>query len=130
MAQDYQENKLLQWEKLINDADTCGKTKKEWCADHGIRERQLYYWQRKVRRSVIEKAQPETGENLPAFAILTPPTAEHPYIETAGPDGNPCQAEDGFFHPVVLCTGDFRIMIGDSVSEQALTTILRAIRNA
>ena len=129
MDREVHEIRLKQWEKLIQDANTCGKSKKQWCADNGVSAKQLYYWQRKVRHRAIEKRQLEQGNELPAFATLAPPADESRQIEnsTAGaPDTQPVN----FSSPFVLCSGGYQLLIGNSVSEQALTAVLRAMKNA
>lgn len=129
MDREVQEIRLQQWAKLVQDACNCGKTKKEWCAEHGLTEKQLYYWQRKVRQRSLEKHPGEIQMVQPAFATLAPPVKETSYIEALSPE-EPGSRGDVSSPDIVLCTDDYRILIGSSVSEPVLTSVLRAIRNA
>jgi len=129
MDQNVYELRLNRWEKLIQKASTCGQSKKQWCVDNGVSIKQFYYWQRKVRHRAIEKSCEVPEKNLPGFATLMPPAQDPSYIET-----ETVQAPDvrtaGTSSSIVLCCSDYRLLIGDSVSEQTLKTVLRAMKNA
>jgi len=129
MDRDAYEVRLNQWEKLIQEASTCGKSKKQWCIDNGVSAKQFYYWQRKVRHRAIEKSCLVPEKTLPGFATLELSAEELPHIQNAtalAPDPRNVNTASA----VVLCCKDYRLLIGDSISEQTLKTVLRAIKNA
>ena len=39
-----------QWRQIVLEANGSSLTKKEFCRQNGIKEKQFYYWQRKIRR--------------------------------------------------------------------------------
>ena len=131
MDREVQEIRLEQWKKLIQDACSSDKTKKEWCQEHGFSEKRFYYWQRKVRRHALEKLPSEKADDRPQFAALSMPAKEASYTkELSSGSAAPEQTGSGLIPSVILLSGDCRILIGDAVSETLLTPVLRAVRNA
>ena len=129
MDREVHEIRLAQWKKIIQDANTSGLSKKDWCAVHGYSMKQFYYWQRKVRKSIIEETRNKGELQLPGFAELKVPCQETSYNEG---DSSP-EARDGSMAlqpEMVLMTAGCSILIGSQITEQALTTVLKAIRNA
>ena len=93
--------------------------------DQEVYELRLNRWEK-----LIQKASTcGQSKNLPGFATLMPPAQDPSYIET-----ETVQAPDvrtaGASYSIVLCCSDYRLLIGDSVSEQTLKTVLRAMKNA
>ena len=44
---------------LIQECNSSGLTKREFCQQRGISEKSFYYWQRKLRRQIVESAAPQ-----------------------------------------------------------------------
>ena len=63
----------------------------------------------------------------PDFVDMT-----HLYKETAVPpeSGSSGNAQSGFVPQLMLMAGQYRILIGEDVREQTLSTVLRAIKHA
>lgn len=57
--------RLNDWAQIIQEQQASGLTKREFCQQNGITERQFYYWLKKVRQAVIETAQPQLVELRP-----------------------------------------------------------------
>lgn len=51
-----EEYRLKHWTQIIREQQSSGLTKRVFCEQHGITERQFYYWLKKVRQAVIETA--------------------------------------------------------------------------
>ena len=47
------------WAMLIQECNNSGLTKREFCRQRGIAEKSFYYWQRKLRRQIVESASPQ-----------------------------------------------------------------------
>ncbi|WP_333646053.1 IS66 family insertion sequence element accessory protein TnpA [Lacrimispora sp.] len=46
------EVRLTNWTKLIQECLSSGLSKKQWCLQNQIDEKQFYYWQRRVREEI------------------------------------------------------------------------------
>ncbi len=133
MDQEVNTIRIENWKKLILEANSCGLPKTEWCKQNGIRTKTFYYWQRKIRRmeagkilSPSEFPELPTG-STPAFVDMT-----HLYRERSVPSNRipEDQPQPAFSPQLMLLAGQYRILVGETVGEQTLVTVLRAIRNA
>ena len=57
--------RMEQWRQIIQDCQKSGQSNKAYCEQHGISEKTYYYWLRKVRRSVMERTEPQIMELEP-----------------------------------------------------------------
>ena len=48
------EYRKQQWVEIIQDCQSSGLSKKEYCREHGISEKSYYYWLRKLRNAAAE----------------------------------------------------------------------------
>ena len=53
------EYRIQQWAVLIQECSASGLTNKEFCRQRGISEKSFYYWQRKLRRQIVEATPPQ-----------------------------------------------------------------------
>ena len=53
------EYRIQQWAVLIQECSASGLTNKEFCRQRGISEKSFYYWQRKLRRQIVEATSPQ-----------------------------------------------------------------------
>lgn len=90
---------------------------------------EFYYWQRKIRHLAIEKSRVVSEKKLPGFATLEPPAEKFSCMESAAAQTSDARTVNAS-PAVVLCCADYRLLLGDSISEQTLKTVLRAIKNA
>lgn len=122
------EVRLANWTALISECQNRpkGQTIKAWLYEHGVSEKQYYYWQRKVRKQAYD----QMASNLPAavsgddagitFAEIPIHTAKQHVSENAG-----------LLHPDVLIkSGGMTIAISNSVSDRLLDRILRVADHA
>lgn len=136
MDQDVSAIRFAHWKKLIEEANSSGMKKCEWCALHGVTEKQFFYWQRKVRAAAISemrdrtKLLPGAAQNTDgAFVELKPPVQEPSIIEDtsflADTSSRPAACPE-----IAIVSGAFRVLLGESFSEKALKKVLRAMRDA
>lgn len=52
------EYRLQEWSQIIQAGQNSGLSKREFCRQNGISERQYYYWLKKLRETVVETASP------------------------------------------------------------------------
>jgi transposase len=48
-----------QWEMVVQECAASGLSNREFCHQRGIAEKSFYYWQRKLRRQIVESASPQ-----------------------------------------------------------------------
>lgn len=131
------EIRIKQWIGIIQEANASGMTKCSWCQHNGISLRQFYYWQKKVRDYALSHtpspsaADPHSTpllmegkrENLPVFCELPlPPVQGH----LSAPN-RPCTADTAFMPELVLRYGRFRLLIGNTITEKTLSTVLSVL---
>ena len=129
--------RIENWKRLILEANNSGLSKTEWCRQNNISSKTFFYWQRKVRLLVAQKAlssselpSVSTGQKTAISSDFVDMT--HLYKETTAPtesvpSGN---SQSGFAPQLMLLADQYRILIGEDVREQTLSTVLRAIKHA
>lgn len=115
--------RLNNWAALINECNSSNMTKKEWCVANNINEKQLYYWQRRVRMQLVQ--------NLDT-ATLAPKFVEVP-VQT---ETIPTKVEQESIHltqtnsDAVLHIKDFTLEINNTISPGLLSLLIEAITHA
>lgn len=128
--------RLKEWAKLVFEAEN-SSNKTVWCQENGIRYRKYMYWQQLVREYLLEHGDHSLDSNdhdLPAAASGAPQLADI----TSKIQGEPPALPGSYADQDAACSspelmvryGDCQIYVGRSVSEETLTTVLRAIRHA
>ena len=54
MVQNEVVNRIEEWTQLLQEADSSGLTRKQWCEQNGISQWKFYYWQKKIREEQQE----------------------------------------------------------------------------
>ena len=129
--------RIENWKRLILEANNSGLSKTEWCRQNNISSKTFFYWQRKIRLMKAQKAlssselpSVSTGQKTAISSDFVDMT--HLYKETTAPtesvpSGN---SQSGFAPQLMLLADQYRILIGEDVREQTLSTVLRAIKHA
>lgn len=129
--------RIENWKRLILEANNSGLSKTEWCRQNNISSKTFFYWQRKIRLMEAQKAlssselpSVSTGQKTAISSDFVDMT--HLYKETTAPtesvpSGN---SQSGFAPQIMLLADQYRILIGEDVREQTLSTVLRAIKHA
>ena len=64
--------RMEQWAPIIKECCASGLSKRAWCMQNGIKVKQFYYWQRKIRRQdaarFLEEASPAQVETSPVVS--------------------------------------------------------------
>ena len=125
------EIRYSQWKQIIIEANNAPVSKKVWCRENGISEKQLYYWQRKIRRrEAAALPVPASEQAVPAAAGSAGEFVELPFsgscheqvpVNQVRPDGLPA---------VLIEISGFRIYVGDGIREDTLRTVLTVAGNA
>jgi len=114
--------RLQQWSEIIQAQLTSGMSKKDWCRENNIPEKQFFYWQRRVRKELYE-SQPEAL--VLTRGVSSPALVEVPIAQNSG---NPAAAS--FKPDAVIAVGNVTVGITENISEALLMSIGKMIRHA
>ena len=92
--------KWEEWKEQVNSQITSGLTVKEWCRQNKVNEKTYYYHLRKIRKEICEQ--------IPVPVMTVPEES----------------------HSVKISIGDMIAEIPEGISEQMMTSLIRAMRNA
>ena len=67
---------LMEWSQRVADCRGSGLSVTRWCAEHGIKPKTYYNWQKKVFTAMLAQQQSELSDTVPRFAELPPPADE------------------------------------------------------
>lgn len=89
-----------EWTEIIRKCSESGLTVSEWCRENGINLKTYYYHLRKIRKEICEQ--------IPVPVMTVPEES----------------------HSVKISIGDMIAEIPEGISEQMMTSLIRAMRNA
>ncbi len=120
------EVRLANWADIIKRCQERpeGQSAKQWIADNGINEKTYYYWQRRVRMELFEKA-----VSLPAVASNQ---NDITFAEVPAKSLNEaCRYPASYTVPdAVIKTNSVQIEINNSIAPSLLKKILEVVTNA
>lgn len=132
-----------EWRQLVIEANSTELSKRQWCAQAGVSEKQLYYWQHKFRKlGAKEPLETADLEEEPTFVEITVndsakqlPQEETTNITTPLPEPPASMPTissgvEPFQPEMAIQTGDLQLLIGHNISEQAFRTVLKVLRSA
>lgn len=98
------------WMNVITECNHSGMCKSKWLKDHNIEEKRFYYWQHRFK---LESARNSADESVSSkFIELKRPSIS---ADTSS---------------VLIHKGDFSVEVPDSVSDDFLLRIVKAVSNA
>ena len=100
------------WTKVLNECINSGMSKTAWCRANGISEKQLFYWQRILRRGLsrIPTSLLPAAQSTVTFTEIKLPSSPR--------SANPV------FHPdLVIRKGEIILEISNSASDALLSRI-------
>lgn len=109
------EMRMEHWSALLQACYQSGLSKRVWCQQNDVNEKQFYYWQRQLRKQAYE-LQPVAKRQPAVFAQV-----------------QPCVADD---HTVtalsnaIIRKGNLSVEISDDTSTELLLRILGALSHA
>ncbi len=101
------------WERIIREAARSGMSVSEFCRHRHLREKQFYWWRRRLGKRLPEKVRrvPASGRGEPTFALVS----DQPGVLDAG---------------IELVLGDGRrLRICKGVDEETLRAVLAAVES-
>lgn len=111
------ELRLMHWTELVKECHNSGLKVKDWCQQNDIDEKRYYYWQRKVRREILQIQESTTSvEKVTTFAQLPVPIKD--------------ESESTFQPDVVLKMGTVVIEISNTASDLLLSKVSEMIHHA
>ena len=67
---------LMEWSQRVADCRSSGLSVTRWCAEHSIKPKTYYNWQKKVFAAMLAQQQSELSNTVPRFVELPPPVEE------------------------------------------------------
>ena len=67
---------LMEWSRRVADCRSSGMSVTRWCAEHNVKPKTYYTWQKKVFAAMLAQQQAEMSDASPRFAELPPPAEE------------------------------------------------------
>ncbi len=114
--------RLQQWAEIIQAQLGSGQSKRDWCRENNVPEKQFFYWQRRVRKEIYE-AQSEAI--VPIGSGNGPRLVEVP-ISTVSRN----TISEGFHPDAVIAVGNITVGIREGISEALLMSIGKMIHHA
>ena len=134
MDQTTKEIRTEQWRQIVLEANGTSLTKKEFCRQNGIKEKQFYYWQRKIRRQdaarFLEEASPAQVETSP---VVSSCSSSFVALDLSAPEEFPQESSTltSIFQPeLMLQMNGVQLFVGETVHEATLQSVIRVLRNA
>ena len=82
---------LMEWSQRVADCRSSELSVTRWCAEHGIKPKTYYNWQKKVFAAMFAQQQSELSDTVPRFAELPPQTGEKATDHRREANGAGCQ---------------------------------------
>ena len=112
--------KLDRWATILKEQSSSGLTIKDWCSQNNIPRDQFFYWKRKLKESVLESTLPDIGP-----VTLPVPESGCPTCTTFA---TPKIPDTEFLARITI--QDVSIELGSGATEQLISGIIKAVRNA
>ncbi len=123
IAQVTHQAKLDRWTGILKEQNSSGLSVKDWCSQNGISRDQFFYWKRKLKESVLESALPDI---VPV--TLPTPSPDRTSCTTCTTCATPKIPDTNFLARIII--QDVSIELGSGASEQLISGIIKAVRNA
>lgn len=115
--------KFERWTQIFMDQKSSGLSIKDFCSQNSISKDQFFYWKRKLKESVLESALPDI---VPIS--LPEPSQSCATCTTCATWATGEDPASTFLARITI--QDVSIEIGSAASEQLITGIIKAVRNA
>lgn len=117
MGMSHQE-KQSYWLNIVTQCNQSEMSKSDWMAEHNINPKMFYSWQKKLRdRGLIDHEETEDDVSSTRFIELVPPASVPEVIPHRSSTAS-------------ICHGDISVDIDESISDDFLIRIIRAVKHA
>ena len=107
--------RMEQWAPIIKECCAIGLSKRAWCMQNGIKVKQFYYWQRKLR---------DYSYDLAIAASSMTETPQPNFVELPGPVTSGAYNDSSDFIPsVIIKSNNATIEISNAASKELLSLI-------
>ena len=111
-----------QWTSIVQNQAASNLSKSAWCKENGINVRQFYYWQKKLRDTLLD-----TPNQLPKVQAVQTPAPAFCELHVSDQSYEPDPHQIGF--SIIIEINECRILVGDSFSPKTLSSVLEVLRH-
>lgn len=131
MDTDAQVTRLRQWARLVDEAEASGN-KADWCRERGIPYKTYFNWQRHVRSYIREHGENSLDADNDFLPTGVPGRTDLVDVTSSlrAKAARPSNPAPALQPELMIQYGDFQLFIGNDITESALATVLKVIRNA
>ena len=124
-----------QWRQIVLEANGSSLTKKEFCRQNGIKEKQFYYWQRKIRRQESSRLRLEaTLAPVESTSVVSScSSSSFVAVNLSEPEDTssiPLSLSSTFHPELMIQMNGVNLFVVSSVHEETLQSVIRVLRNA
>ena len=124
-----------QWRQIVLEANGSSLTKKEFCRQNGIKEKQFYYWQRKIRRQESSRLRLEaTLAPVESTSVVSScSSSSFVTVNQSEPEDTsslPLSLSSTFHPELMIQMNGVNLFVVSSVHEETLQSVIRVLRNA
>jgi putative transposase len=124
-----------QWRQIVLEANGSSLTKKEFCRQNGIKEKQFYYWQRKIRRQESSRLRLEaTLAPVESISVVSScSSSSFVTVNLSEPEDTsslPLSLSSTFHPELMIQMNGVNLFVVSSVHEETLQSVIRVLRNA
>ena len=124
-----------QWRQIVLEANGSSLTKKEFCRQNGIKEKQFYYWQRKIRRQESSRLRLEaTLAPVESTSVVSScSSSSFVTVNLSEPEDTsslPLSLSSTFQPELMIQMNGVNLFVVSSVHEETLQSVIRVLRNA
>ena len=124
-----------QWRQIVLEANGSSLTKKEFCRQNGIKEKQFYYWQRKIRRQESSRLRLEaTLAPVESTSVVSScSSSSFVTVNLSEPEDTssiPLSLSSTFHPELMIQMNGVNLFVVSNVHEETLQSVIRVLRNA
>lgn len=119
---------MQQWSAIIEDRISSGLKVDEYCEKNGLSRNSYFYWLRKIRE---EMAVSSSANSTEVFPVTTKQGALVELVPNRSNTKVPrIELQSGAPESIALAINGISICVNTDISEEMLTKVMRAARNA
>lgn len=119
--------KLQQWAARFQEQADSGLTVKAWCDENNFSIHTYNYWKHQLKQEYVDSVLPDI---VPITPLMSGTLTGLPVTENTPSCLSRDLRESSDSNSICISSGDIRIAIGASVSDECIFRILKAVRHA